>query len=497
MTTVIAALLLVRLNGIAMSRARNPMNRPVLLVAVLAALIVSFTAPAPDLLGQSNTTFSGSIRLRVEDWRWFETTGAEDAYTFFGAIARASATHRFNPRTEAQLELAAPMLLGLPSGAVAPPPRGQLGFGGTYFAANDNDTDVANLFVKQAWVRFGTPKLAVRAGRFELVDGMEATPADPLLATLKRTRVAHRLIGNFAFSHVGRSFDGLQLTSTPAPTWNATAALVRPTAGAFTVDGGEKLQDVGLVYGALTRTTARADMRLFVIGYQDDRDVVKTDNRPAAIRTADTGEVSIGTLGGHYLRTIPFAASTMDVLFWGALQDGTWGALDHEAHAGAVEAGWHRGGVSLRAGAFAGSGDGNPGDGQHGTFFQVLPTPRVYARLPFYNAMNSRDVFVAGSWKRGRWTLASELHRLRLHSSNDLWYSGGGAFEDRTFGFGGRPSGGRTDLAVVLDFGADFAMNPKTTISAYAATARGGDVVESTFAGDSASLVYLEVTRRF
>jgi hypothetical protein len=463
--------------------------------SIIAALIVSMAAP--PLLGQSSTTFSGSIRLRAESWRWFETPGAEDEYTFFGAIARAAATHRFSPRAEAQLELAAPVLAGLPEGAVAPATRGQLGFGGTYFAANDNDTSAASVFVKQAWVRFGTARLALRAGRFELVDATEVTPSDPILAAVKRTRLAHRLIGNFGFTHVGRSFDGLHVTATPAAGWNVTGALVRPTAGAFTVEGGERLDDVGLAYAALTRTTATSDMRLFAVGYEDDRDVVKTDNRPAAVRAADMGEISIATLGGHYVRKIPLQAAAMDVLLWGALQRGTWGALDHEAHALAAEAGWHRGSVSVRAGAFAGSGDGDPADERHGTFFQILPTPRVYARFPFYNAMNSRDVFVAGSWKTGRWTLTSELHRLRLASANDLWYSGGGAFDDRAFGFAGRPSAGRKDLAVVFDLGADFAINPKTTIGAYAAVARGGEVVESMFAGDAARLVYFEVTRRF
>jgi hypothetical protein len=40
-----------------------------------------------------------------------------------------------------------------------------------------------------------------------------------------------------------------------------------------------------------------------------------------------------------------------------------------------------------------GSGDGNPNDNTHGTFFQVLPTPRPYARFPFFNMMNNEDTF--------------------------------------------------------------------------------------------------------
>src|SRR3712207_7868095 len=36
----------------------------------------------------------------------------------------------------------------------------------------------------------------------------------------------------------------------------------------------------------------------------------------------------------------------------------------------------------VRAGYFRGSGDGDAADDRHHTFFQVLPTPRIYARFP-------------------------------------------------------------------------------------------------------------------
>ena len=105
---------------------------------------------------------------------------------------------------------------------------------------------------------------------------------------------------------------------------------------------------------------------------------------------------------------------------------------------------------------------------------------------------------IAGvSWKVRQWTLSSELHRLRLDAERDLWYAGGGAFDDDAFGFAGRPSNGRSDLATVIDLNADYALGPKTTITAYAAIARGGDVVSAIFDGRSGSLVYAEITLRF
>ena len=51
---------------------------------------------------------------------------------------------------------------------------------------------------------------SIRVGRFEFLDGSEATPANATLAAVKRDRVVQRLIGNFGFTDVGRSLDGVQ-----------------------------------------------------------------------------------------------------------------------------------------------------------------------------------------------------------------------------------------------------------------------------------------------
>ena len=152
----------------------------------------------------------------------------------------------------------------------------------------------------------------------------------------------------------------------------------------------------------------------------------------------------------------------------------------------------------MRGGLFRSSGDSDRDDGDHETFFQILPTPRIYARTPFYNSMNSTDVFVQASFKPSpKVTVTSELHRLALTESQDLWYAGGGAFEDNSFGFAGRPANGDDDLADVFDIGVDYALNPATSISAYAGLVRGGSVVGNIFEGENARYVYLEVTRRF
>ncbi|HVR37563.1 MAG TPA: alginate export family protein [Thermoanaerobaculia bacterium] len=441
----------------------------------------------------ADVQFTGSIRARAENWRFFETPNRDDQYRFFAYLLRVSAAQQ-RKGWAWQFEVAQPTLVGLPSNAIAPAPQGQLGIGASYFAAN-GDSDVAGIFFRQAFVDLKRPSDSFRFGRFEFIEGSEALPKNPMLAAIRQQRVAHRLIGNFAFSHVQRTADGVQYTHTsPTTTWMAAA--FRPTVGSLRVHGGDNL-DIGVAYGSMTRAMPNADARLFVILYRDHRDVLKTDNRPAAVRRADTDDIAISTVGGHWLA----AHGNSEVLVWGALQGGRWGSDDHKAAELDLEGGYHWPTPKkpvLRAGLFVSSGDDDPNDGDHETFFQMLPTPRIYARFPFYNAMNSTDSFVQFSIKpTAKVTLGAEAHTLRLSEKNDLWYSGGGAFEDNSFGFAGRPSGGSDELARTIDLSADYAPNPKTTMILYAGIARGGDVVRSIFAGRSGRLIYFEVTRKF
>ncbi|MFZ2491641.1 MAG: alginate export family protein [Thermoanaerobaculia bacterium] len=465
------------------------MRRRLTIVCCLFLVFASF-ASAQEL------KVAGSLRVRAESWSFFEppaNVAAESDYTFFGALLRAGVSQQ-RKSFDWQVEAAVPALFSLPDQAAVAAPYGQLGLGGTYRAAND-DGNAIGFTVKQAFARFKWTNDTVRVGRFEFAEGTEVAPKNAMLAAVKSSRVAQRLIGPFAFSHVGRSFDGVSYAHNAAP-WNFTAAAFRPTSGAFKVPGGDSL-DVNVAYGAFTFSRPNADERLFVIAYDDRRDVLKTDNRTPSARAADRDDVNVITLGGHYVA----AFGNTDLLAWGAIQTGEWGTLDHKAGALALEAGYHWPGAMkpvLRGGIFRSSGDGNRDDGDHETFFQVLPTPRLYARNPFYNAMNSTDVFVQGSFKpTAKVTVASELHQLGLTESADLWYAGGGAFEDRSFGFAGRPANGDDALAHAIDVSVDVAVSPKMSFAAYAGFVRGGDVVENIFEGENLRFVYLEFTRRF
>src|SRR5271154_1793525 len=85
-------------------------------------------------------------------------------------------------------------------------------------------------------VRFKAEHESLRVGRFEFMDGDEVKANHPTLAWLKTNRINQRLLGNFGYSDVMRSFDGVQFGYSNGP-WNLTAVSAVPTRGVFQVDG--------------------------------------------------------------------------------------------------------------------------------------------------------------------------------------------------------------------------------------------------------------------
>lgn len=451
---------------------------------------------------------SGSLRSRLESWNWFGSDAADASYVYAGALVRLAVTDEQGTFSW-RLEVAAPLLLGLPDNAVAPPPAGQLGAGAAYWQANDSSETAASIFLKQAFVRFGQRPAkgghSLRAGRFEFIEGIEIMPANASLAAVKRDRIAHRLLGNFGWTHVQRSYDGLQY-GYDRLRLNLTAAALRPTQGVFDVSGWRSL-DVNVAYASLNGVLANGggDWRIFAVGYRDDRDnprPLKVDNRSIAARSADGKNIELAMFGTHYIQVWSVPAGSVDFLLWGVWQGGNWGMLKQRAHAFSVEAGVQPKRLSalkpwLRAGYTRSSGDDDAADDTHGTFFQVLPTPRIYARFPFYNMMNLEDLSVSLVLRPStRVTLRGEAHRLNLSESTDLWYAGGGAFEKATFGYAGRPSNGQRDLATTFDGAAEFRINNAVSINGYFSVARGGEVIRSIYSGRTARLGYLEVELR-
>jgi len=267
--------------------------------------------------------------------------------------------------------------------------------------------------------------------------------------------------------------------------------------------------DIDLFYGAYTHVFAANDyslrLRTFGIGYLDHREtVLKTDNRATAVRTADHGEIQIGSYGVELLQVFDATRNNkIDFILWGVLQSGEWGVERHRAGAMIAEAGWQAAGTPAKPwfsiGYSHGSGDENPHDGTHGTFFQILPTPRPYARFPFWNMENSDD-FYGSAWLQptAKLSVRSELHALRLARASDLWYVGGGAFQPHTFGYTGRPSNGGRSLANMWDVSGDCQLSRAFSVGLYYGRAWGKSVVGRIYPADpNGQMAYLETNFRF
>lgn len=497
-------------------RGRNGRRERLRVLAL--ALFLLFWATSgwaePFKLGE-NWELSLYNRTRVEFWNWFETRSSvpssqdNNDYTFFANQLRVGLAYQ-RDWLKGFFELQNTALVSLPSDAVAPAPQAALGAGAVYFTHNRRGDD-ASVFPKQAYLTMnlkplGLPGLSLTGGRFEFAEGLEALTGDPTLDWLKRVRVAERLIGPFGWSHVGRSFDGGRL-SYDTPNLNFTFMGSHPTQGGFDLNGLDEMSKVDLLYGAVTLKKSAwlpfGDARLFYIYYGDGRNVTKIDNRSAGARAADRQDISFSTWGAHFVAAKDLGPGKADLLLWGALQDGEWGTLDQEAWAWAVETGYQFPNVAwkpwLRLGAFGSSGDDNTADGDHETFYQILPTARLYSLSTFYNLMNNKDYFLQLILRPMPGLLwRTDLHWIRLAEGKDLWYQGAGAtLRKRLFGFTGRSGLRQHDLMKMLETALSYDITPNINANLYYGHSFGGDLVKRIFGNRSGDYGYVELVLKF
>jgi hypothetical protein len=475
--------------------------------AIVGGGLVAQTSAANSYEQSSASPVSVTVldRLRTDASQWYAAPPYTTTYPYVEQMLRfgiGQRIHRFDWLVEGSQNAVFDVPTTSVSSATA---QGQLGLGGTYYASNGNNTLPVAISFRQGYLRYhGGPDKTFRFGRFEFFDGQETQPANATLAWLQTNRIGQRLVGNFGFSNGQRSFDGFE-GHFGRGTWDLTGMYGRATQGVFNMNANPEL-DVDLQYLAYSRYQAqeRVLWRVFAVGYHDGRTgVVKTDNRALTVRQTDHRKIRIGTYGANLLTTLPVAVGTVDVVLWGALQNGEWGLLNQHAAAATAEAGLRFEHVAskpwLRAGFFRSTGDNSSTDNQHNTFFQVLPTPRVYARFPFYNQMNSREEFVQLIDKpTSKIELRSDLHFLQLTSGNDLWYQGGGAFDRKVFGYTGRPASGHNSFASVCDISSDIQLTRWLALNTYYAHSFGRSVVQTDYpAGKVANYGYLEMVYRW
>jgi len=448
-------------------------------------------------VGGQPVTVSATLRSREEVWNFFgpgEVSNGQDdnRYNFLGGFLRMGVGYQHSG-VGLFTEMMAPYLVNLPDNSIAPAPQGLLGLGANYYQPNQV-SNTADAFLKQGFLVFGRDLLhglELKGGRFEFFDGQELMPDEPQLRWLVDNRIAQRLVANFGFSDVERSFDGAEASYRSGP-WQFTAMYGVPTKGVFYVQGMDEIRDMDLAYASLNVGPnphwGNSLGRIFYIYYHDGRGLAPVDNRPTNVSNADRRGIEIHSVLADYAGVFALGPGAIDLLVWGGGQLGAWGRLKQESWAAVGEAGYRFNSAPwqpwLRAGYTVTSGDSNPNDSTHQTFFQILPTPRIYAMFPFYNMMNLNDLMgqVILAPAPGV-ELSPSIHGLWLSASRDLWYAGGGAFNNSLFGYTGRPADSRNNIATLLDCQLKWIVNDHLAATFYYGHAFGGGVVSANFPG--------------
>jgi len=479
--------------------------RGLLAVALTLACVADAAAQSPSTAQPATTTWTVRDWSRVEMWRFFEPPagGGNNDYAFganrlFAGVQRTARAYDFTAALQ-YVQFGA-----LPRDAVGP---GPLGTGAVYYA-HAGRTDSHQVYLRYANVRLKRllPRTAIQIGRMPYASGGEAPSGNPKIEAVRTQHVAARLIGEFGWSIYQRAYDGVRV-DIALSRLSAMGFAFHPTQGGFEDAAGLMMTGVTVAGGAATINSAAASpsvqYQVFSYRYRDTRAVTqRPDNTGRSARAADVG---INTFGGAIVAAPrPRNGRQWDGLVWTAFQTGSWYEQDHRAASIAVEAGhqWTtaRWQPWLRGGYLYASGDGDPSDDRHGTFFEMLPTVRQYAQSALYSQMNNTDLFAQLLARpRPNVNVRLDWHRIGLASPRDGWYFGSGATQQHgsIFGFATRPSFGATHLATIGEGSVDYAISPRWSIGGYLAVGRGGGVVRPAFAGRTLTFAFIENVVQF
>lgn len=475
---------------------------------VFVSFVVTFGGPARAQDAPAKVTATVSNVTRVESWSYFQpapdpralTRGplADPHYTFVGDRSELG-VRVDGSRVDLAGAFSYVRLENLPTNAIGP---GALGAGAFYFAAVGVRYSY-QLYLSELALRVKSRdhRVSVSIGRMPYTSGGEVASAFPALETLKRERLHSRLLGSFESSLYQRRFDGVRV-EVHRPSWHLTSSAFLATQGGDEESANLSMPKVQVGSVTLTRQSGSPrEWQAFGHLYRDRRaSTAVVDNTRSIDGPVD---VTVAAVGASHAGVSPTRAGEVDTLLWAAGEFGDWYGQPHHAASVAGEIGhrWARAPLApwIRAGYLFASGDSDPDDGRHGTFFQMLPSSRKYALSSVYAQMNLHDVFVQVLAEPGRVKTRLDLHRVALASGSDLWYYGSGATAStgRFFGFAGRATDGAASLGTVLEGTVEVPIKRYWSLNGYVGTMWGGSVVNRIFADTRLTVWHLENVIRF
>lgn len=451
------------------------------------------------------TSFLVENMSRAEVWRYFQPrpgAAIEPDYAFVGNRSSLGAAYE-GPRWAFQGTLQYVRLENLPSRAIGP---GLLGTGAAYYfqAAGEFSYQFYLRGLSLTW-RDRDRGVWAEIGRLSRAASTEPASGDATIDRLVRDELQGRLLGDMEWSFYQRAWDGVRGGVAKAGR-SATVTLAMPTQGTYEESANLFMDRVPIAAlelstqpGSLVRHT-RLDA--FAIRYDDTRRIsARPDNSGRTVARAD---ITVVAIGGSLVGAYPSRAGSTDLALWAAQQGGHWYEQSHRGRAATASVGQRFTGVAgrpwLRAGVAWASGDANPTDDRHDTFFPMLPSGDRVSSLNAYALMNVRD-----AWTRLLVTphrvvdLAASAHRVRLADGADRWYQGSGATirAGNFFGYQGRNARGATSIGTVLDAQVTWRPWRWWTLRALAGRILGGDVPATLFARPRLTTGWVESTLRF
>lgn len=481
--------------------------------AASATAAVAPTPPQPEKPPKKPSagwTFSGTNTLRHEHWNTFLAVNSplDHSYSLLADRLALTLKHQ-NPATVFTATLNVVKFLNLPENT---------SFGAaSNYSTNGIDENDGKAYLRAmnfTFKRLGDRCLSATIGRFNFTNGTEWKGSDPTVEWVKNNRIADRLIGQPNWTMFQRSMNGLVLKH-DRPRFHLAVSGWKPTAGTYSKQAGDLINDIKVFTLAGTHkfNTAfpRQEIQWFVYDYDDHRPIVAPRGDNTVTGTAQTPRRSTAGIDVH-IRTYGVSAvgaydrtdGRFDTMAWWAVQRGDWYELTHRAQAFALELGhqWTKARWKpwLRAGLNRSSGDTDPHDGTHGTFFLMLPS-RKYSHCNAYNQANLKDYLLQLSVKpSARADLRFDYHRLRLTEGADRWYSGGGAMANTgtVNGFTARKTAGKTDLGSVVEFLGTYTLTKEHKLNLFVSRLKGGDAIEAAFgAKQDQTFSYLELITDF
>ena len=446
---------------------------------------------------------------RFEAWRYFEPPPPSPTFTP-GDPTTAHVGNRLLAgvrvrRAWGEATVAAQYVQfgGLPADAIGP---GALGTGALYFD-HSNDRSSDQVYVKTANIalRRIAGALDVQIGRMPYASGAERASGVAKIEAVKRQRIDSRLVGEFEWSLYQRAFDGVRV-DWAAKQFQVTGTAFQPTQGGFEDAAGVSMSRVRVFSGVLTTAPGAmvpsSELQIFAHRYDDTRPVTaRPDLSGRPVTAADLG---INTVGAHLVSARRVGPGELDAMIWTAGQWGSWYEQRHRGFGVSAEAGYQwadaRWAPWLRGGATWLSGDANPADESHGTFFPMLPTVRRYSQSTLYSLANLRDIMAQLMLRpRGNVNVRVDAHLMALAARNDGWYAGSGATQEsgRIFGYTLRRSGGESRLMEMVEGSVEWRIEPRWSVNSYVGVASVGPVVRTSFVSGPAVFFYFENVVQF